>query len=1072
MLAGARSRLFLLVLVLLAPSPLLTTAPAVAAGQGVTVVDLPTEVRAQPRLLRTVGRTDDGHLVLDRENDPQGDYLGTSTQLIAAPDGSTESLDTAVEGVVGNRLVQPVGTTPATVTSRLVDDASWSTLSIPEGATYLDYTPEGVLALTGASGSRQLELLPWDGSAAVPVDGLPADASVWPMTHRAGSGSTSILYASTPSSSNLLLLVDTAARQAWTVHPGNPDCQISSGELWAVNDGTLVWQSRTTAGLLLCTLPVPAPGGTTVPEPHARPSVTLPTAAGSPDYDYRFLPVGDEVLVSSTRLAQPGWGADAGMPLVAVDPQGNARTIRQWAYGVLPTAQGHVLAVTGDAPGQESVRDLDVATGSSTEVLAADPVQAWYSGIAVDGDRVVYADSSGNLGGVRQRTVDFTNGTSSVSTLLDTDTTGPVAAGAGATAWSKSGWQGRYSAHLTSGGTRTYSTGMDVAQTDDRWVMFTGGLLQDSTSGEFRRAMSPYSDPVLQDGVTYGPGTAVPGGPQDSVIATDAVTGQAAAIPVPPCSYVHGVQVAGSWMLVHCKDTAGNGATLIIDRTGATATWRLNPGAAVYLGNGFAVARDGNGALSWTPLAVTAPDWQPLGTAQAPQPSTDDWAVAVSRGNEPTVAWFSGRSAHVARLPVATTPLPTHPAGVVAPSKPVVHLVAVDKQIRVYWDNPADAEQVTHYDVYASTKKVGAYYGSQKASATGNSTGATLMPLTDGAPYDVTVTAWNIAGKATSATVSATPMPPPAAPTGVTVDVDPVSSKATVGWSFSPVAGTEPLQGFSVWMSGGGDALVSGLSPDSRSTSFVVPQAWSGTLEVHSDGDVQYGSGASPQLSFPGPDTTNPKAGLGGVPEVSLTHRLTLTLTASDDRRLASGPLDVRWRTARLGQRLGSWVRPSAWQKIPPGHLPVPGLVDSETACFSVRSHDAAGNVSAWTTQRCTAVALDDRALTRSSGTRRITGSRYYRGTATVLGGVRTSLRLSGLVRDTGWLIASTCPTCGRVMVLVGNDSYGSVDLRSATRHDRVLLPLPGPPQSGRLTLVPVRNKQRIVIDGVALLAH
>lgn len=82
------------------------------------------------------------------------------------------------------------------------------------------------------------------------------------------------------------------------------------------------------------------------------------------------------------------------------------------------------------------------------------------------------------------------------------------------------------------------------------------------------------------------------------------------------------------------------------------------------------------------------------------------------------------------------------------------------------------------------------------------------------------------------------------------------------------------------------------------------------------------------------------------------------------------------------------------------------------------------------------------------------------------------TLRLSGLVRDTGWLIASTCPTCGRVIVLVGNDSYGSVDLRSATRHDRVLLPLPGPPQSGRLTLVPVRNKQRIVIDGVALLAH
>lgn len=120
MLAGGRSRRFLLAVALLAPGSLLATAPAVAAAD-VTVVDLPNEVCAQPRVLRIDGRTDDGHLVLDREGDPAGGYLGTSTQLIAAPGVSAQPLDQPVEGVVGNRLVQPVGTTPMSVTSRLVE---------------------------------------------------------------------------------------------------------------------------------------------------------------------------------------------------------------------------------------------------------------------------------------------------------------------------------------------------------------------------------------------------------------------------------------------------------------------------------------------------------------------------------------------------------------------------------------------------------------------------------------------------------------------------------------------------------------------------------------------------------------------------------------------------------------------------------------------------------------------------------------------------------------------------------------------------------------------------------------
>jgi hypothetical protein len=338
--------------------------------------------------------------------------------------------------------------------------------------------------------------------------------------------------------------------------------------------------------------------------------------------------------------------------------------------------------------------------------------------------------------------------------------------------------------------------------------------------------------------------------------------------------------------------------------------------------------------------------------------------------------WFSGRSAHAALLPVATTRLPPHPTGVLPPSAPDVNLVATNGSIRVYWAKPPSSDAVTQYVVTATTPNMFAPTRQKSEQVAGSATAATLLGLTNGSPYDVDVRAWNIAGSTDSAPVRTTPMLPPSAPTNMQVQVNPSTSTATVTWDFTAAPGTEPVRAFSVWTGSPGGPVVSDLPPDARTATFTAASAWTGTVSVHAEGVAQDGVASVNQVSFPGPDNVAPTANLEVPAAVALSHSLSVVLGASDDRQLAAGgPIDVRWRTATRGHRLGTWSSPPAWQGLPTGPLAITGLIDGQTVCLSARAHDGAGNVSPWTNERCVAVALDDRAMTRSSGTKILAGS-------------------------------------------------------------------------------------------------
>ena len=91
------------------------------------------------------------------------------------------------------------------------------------------------------------------------------------------------------------------------------------------------------------------------------------------------------------------------------------------------------------------------------------------------------------------------------------------------------------------------------------------------------------------------------------------------------------------------------------------------------------------------------------------------------------------------------------------------------------------------------------------------------------------------------------------------------------------------------------------------------------------------------------------------------------------------------------------------------------------TYCFAVHARDTAGVRSYSTAETCTAIPLDDRSLTRSSGWTAGTGDAYYRSTYLRSSTYGAKLTRTGVVARRIALLATTCPTCGSVKVYWGS---------------------------------------------------
>ncbi len=217
-------------------------------------------------------------------------------------------------------------------------------------------------------------------------------------------------------------------------------------------------------------------------------------------------------------------------------------------------------------------------------------------------------------------------------------------------------------------------------------------------------------------------------------------------------------------------------------------------------------------------------------------------------------------------------------------------------------------------------------------------------------------------------------------------------------------------------------------------------------------------------------DAAAPRAALAAPGWVQTRTPTAIAWTGSDAGGSGLAGYDVRARTARFTGSLGAYHYPASWQKRSTRSMTVT-LSRGYEYCFSVRARDRAGNVGAWSGQRCTIMPLDDRRLAASSGWTRGYSSSYLFGTYSKT--VKTGARLTryGVRGRRIALVATTCATCGSVDVYHAGVRLGRVSLYSPTTRRRQVrwLPLQRVTRTGTLTVRSVGRRQ-VILDGVAVL--
>ncbi len=178
---------------------------------------------------------------------------------------------------------------------------------------------------------------------------------------------------------------------------------------------------------------------------------------------------------------------------------------------------------------------------------------------------------------------------------------------------------------------------------------------------------------------------------------------------------------------------------------------------------------------------------------------------------------------------------------------------------------------------------------------------------------------------------------------------------------------------------------------------------------------------------------------------------------------------DVRWRRARWDGTFGDWTRPAGWQKTTALGV-TKGLAGGWTYCVSVRSRNRAGQLSSWTGGRCLTRAMDDRRLAASSGWKSRTGDAYLQDTYRTTKQKGATLSRSGArVRRVG-VVATTCPNCGIVAVLVDGKRVGRINLSApAFRRGQVKMLPAFKRQRATVTLKVFSSGKTVQIDGLVL---
>src|SRR4051794_8513193 len=1006
---------------------------AQAAG-GVSIVDLPIGVRYEPRAAQVIGVGATGFLYVE---EAYGFTYGPTVAHWRTFSGDDSAIAGADENtlVLGDRLLS--GDLQRT---RLISDTDWQTVAIPSGYGYETATGDGLILTSGAWNDESVSLLPWSGGAPTMVTGFPSGRIIdaWALMGTKPVDARGVLLrARSEDSSNgsAYIYIDTATGEAQTV-PSPPDSTDAIG----LSPTGIAW--RTVSGGVSPLQSVDRPAAHHVfGAVSSRPA---PAAIGN-FQDLRLLAVGTDVLALQ-GLPTIFFQRDYPYPVLAVAPDGTTRTLAAWGHGVHAYSPGVALLVAGPDPTTEAIETLTVATGVAQTVVALPSVAAKFDGITFDEGRVVYATDTDSVNAVMQQALTDNQGTLSLGPAEELGNHADaglcsewplpsggndygaafgctsVFAGGGSTAFSND-FAGTVTDTVVRPGVAPWTTTQQLIQgVDGPWLHGGYPEWQNIDTGASRNVIGG-SNRSEQDGVVY---TDLP---QGRIGDLDLATGTAGTFDVPDadCGTVGVPQVAGSWVYTTCTNSSNNTRYVVWDRVGANPVW--NPPPDRYLlGNGFLLRATPDGALQWTDLSDSTHPWQ---TLAAPLGVADSIAASHSP-TLATVAWTDGSTAHVAELPVATTPMPPHPSDMAAqpPHQPSGSAATVaDSQVTLTWNaaNPVDA--VDNYQL--NVKHVGENVG-QTVHLARTATSTVVNFLTDGQPYVFSLTAVNRFGSSPVASVTATPgSPAPPTPVITNASVDQVSSRLTVDWT---EASTSTQESPTFYVVAAGPYQTSVSNPSLRSAQLVIPVA--GTWPVTVTAKTADGSAASNvvQVTAPGLDTVPPS-----IPKVSLPIEVmhardpaNLFFSATDDRGIVR--YIIRTRTTTFGQAFGAWSIRAAWNGTISTNILTDTRSQGSTHCYSVRAVDSAGNASGWSPALCQVIRLGYVALTQAtSGWARSYNSRYDSGSALVATRLGAKLTHKNARGDRFWVVALKCPTCGTVGVYSGSTLVKKISLYAAT---------------------------------------
>ncbi len=180
----------------------------------------------------------------------------------------------------------------------------------------------------------------------------------------------------------------------------------------------------------------------------------------------------------------------------------------------------------------------------------------------------------------------------------------------------------------------------------------------------------------------------------------------------------------------------------------------------------------------------------------------------------------------------------------------------------------------------------------------------------------------------------------------------------------------------------------------------------------------------------------------------------------------AAASFNVEIRSAKFDGSLGSWT---PLQSGVTGTSITANGKRGFTHCFHVQALDGTGAMSASSSQRCTAIPLDDRALTRKGAWKAGTGDAYYAGTYLRSSKEGAKLVLPGVHAKRIAIMVDKVSKGGTVQVWFKGTKVATINTAGSGKRVLVNVMTSSSVATGKLVIKVVSSGKSVFIDGVGI---